>query len=321
MRLLKSIRNLLGNYQLKSGIYHYDRGESKQAIDYLLRALQAPETSEPDRRMALYYLTQTHIAAAERHEEAKEMAKAVEEYRQALELTPDYPDIHFRMGALYARFGMSLESMEAYRRALAIHSGYLEARIQLAFLLLADGRQAEAAREFEAARGLSIRAIEDPYRKATEALERGDARAAEEWMRETFQRRPENFSFHYRRGLHCLKEEQLAAAAENFRQAIVFNPNFADVHNYLGVACGEMEHWDEAIAAFQRALEVNADYPVARLNLAFILAAAGRDKEAIDELRAVLAREPDNQAALTKLEELQAPKRDKSRVQGESRVQ
>ena len=29
MRLLKSIRNLLGNYQLKSGLYHYYRGESK----------------------------------------------------------------------------------------------------------------------------------------------------------------------------------------------------------------------------------------------------------------------------------------------------
>ena len=26
MRLLKSIRNLLGNYQLKSGIYHHYRG-------------------------------------------------------------------------------------------------------------------------------------------------------------------------------------------------------------------------------------------------------------------------------------------------------
>ena len=53
MRFLKSIRNLLGNYQLKSGIYHYDRGETVQALDYLTRALQASDSTESDRRMAL----------------------------------------------------------------------------------------------------------------------------------------------------------------------------------------------------------------------------------------------------------------------------
>ena len=63
MRLLKSIRNMLGNYQLKSGLYHYYRGESKQAIEFLTRAQQVADSSEDDRRMAIYYLTQTHIAA------------------------------------------------------------------------------------------------------------------------------------------------------------------------------------------------------------------------------------------------------------------
>ncbi|HEU4403196.1 MAG TPA: tetratricopeptide repeat protein [Candidatus Polarisedimenticolia bacterium] len=318
MRLLRSIRNLLGNYQLKSGIYHYYRGESKQAIEYLERTLQAPDTSEPDRRMALYYLTQTHISAAEKFEEAREMVKAVEEYRQALELTPDYPDIHFRMGALYARFDLRLEAMESYRRALAIHPEYLEARVQLAFLLLQNAEKEEAIAQFAAARDLSIRAIEDPYRKAAEALDHGDVTGAEEWMRETFQRRPENFAFHYRRGLRFLKEEQFEQAVDDFRQSIQFNPNFADVHNYLGVACGELERWDEAIAAFRRALEANSEYPVARLNLAFALAHAGQEREAIEELHACLAREPNNQAALSKLEELSAPKRDRSRAQGET---
>jgi tetratricopeptide (TPR) repeat protein len=57
MRFLRAVRNLLGNYQLKSGIYHYDRGESQQAIEYLTRALGAADSTESDRAMALYYLT------------------------------------------------------------------------------------------------------------------------------------------------------------------------------------------------------------------------------------------------------------------------
>ncbi len=316
MRLLKSIRNLLGNYQLKSGLYHYYRGEAKQAIEFLTRVLQASETPESDRRMAIYYLTQTHIAAAEKFEEAQNVEAAVEGYREALALTPDYPDIHFRMGCLYARFGLSLEAIESYRRAASLHPGYLEARVQLAFLLLETGQKEEAHKEFTAARDLAVRAIDEPFQKAQDALARSDGREAEEWMRETFLRRPESFAFHYRRALHFLTEGQHERAVEDFRLASQFNPNFADVHNYIGVALGELDRWDESVAAFRRALEANPEYPFARLNLAFALADGGHDTEAVEELRAILAREPNNEPALGKLQELSAPKKERTRVQG-----
>ncbi len=86
-RLLKSVRNLLGNYQLKSGLYHYYRGEAKQAIEFLTRVVQAPETPETDRRMAIYYLAQTHISAAEKSEEQSNLEAAVQGYRDALAFT------------------------------------------------------------------------------------------------------------------------------------------------------------------------------------------------------------------------------------------
>ena len=316
MRLLKLIRNLLGNYQLKSGLYHYYRGESKQAIEFLTRVLQAPETPDPDRRMANYYLTQTHIAAAEKSEEAQNLEAAVEGYREALALTPDYPDIHFRMAGLYTRFGLSLEAIDCYRRAIALNAGYLEARVQVAFLLLKTGQQEEALKEFTAARDLAVRAIDAPFEKAREALARGDGPEVEEWMRETFLRRPVSFAFHYRRALRFLTEGQHERAVEEFRLSSQFNPNFADVHNYIGVALGELLRWEEAVAAFRRALEVNPEYPFARLNLAFALAEAGHDREAVEELRAILAREPNNEPALVKLQELSAPKKERTRVQG-----
>jgi lipoprotein NlpI len=112
----------------------------------------------------------------------------------------------------------------------------------------------------------------------------------------------------------------MEAAVEALRQAVQFRSDFADVHNYLGVACAEMQDWPGAVEAFRRALDVNGDYVVARLNLAFALAEAGRDEEALEELRLVIRQEPDNQPALTRLEELQAPKRERVRAQGDSRA-
>ena len=319
MRLLKSIRNQLGNYQLKSGIYHYSRGESKQAIEYLNRALNGSDSSETDRRMALYYLTETHIAAAEVFEAAHDLERAVQEYRQALKLTPGYADIHFRMGALYTRFDLIPESIEAYGHAVELNPHYLEARVQLAFQLLLAGRKDEALAEFKKSRDLARKAIDSPYAKGLKSFERDDLNEGQEWMREALQRRPESFAFHYRRGLNALRDGGNESAIEHLKEAAGFNPGFADVHNYLGVALGEMEQWTEAIDAFRRALDLNEEYHVARLNLAYALAHAGQTSQAIEELRAVLSREPQNHAALLKLEELSSPRREKARVGGESR--
>src|SRR5262245_13046562 len=200
MRFLKAIRNLLGNYQLKSGIYHYDRGETQQAIDYLNRTLQAPDSTEPDRRMALYYLTQAYISQAEKCEDASDMEKAAEAYRQALAMTPDYPDLHFRLGSLYARFGLDGDAIAALRRACELHPEYMEARVQLALLLVKTRETEAAAREFGAVRDLAIRSIDQPYAAGRRSLERGDLEEAEACMRSAFLRRPETFDFHYRRG-------------------------------------------------------------------------------------------------------------------------
>jgi superkiller protein 3 len=93
------------------------------------------------------------------------------------------------------------------------------------------------------------------------------------------------------------------------------------VYNYLGVACAEQERYGEAEAAFRRALDINPEYGVSRLNLAFTLAEQGRDAEAIEMFRQILEREPDNQPARTRLEELQSPRREKERARaaGETR--
>ena len=78
MRLLKSVRSQLGNYHLKSGIYHFYRNEFKQAIEFFSKALQSPEKlDEADVRMTRYYLTQTHITAGDQAEEEGDLPRAI----------------------------------------------------------------------------------------------------------------------------------------------------------------------------------------------------------------------------------------------------
>jgi tetratricopeptide (TPR) repeat protein len=133
-------------------------------------------------------------------------------------------------------------------------------------------------------------------------------------MRDAFQRRPQSFAYHYRRGLKALQAGRYEAAVEDLKQAVFFNPRFADVHNYLGVAFGELQQRPAAIAEFRQAIECNPDYVVARLNLAFSLAEGNEVKEAVSELTAVLSKEPANQAARVKLEELTQVREERARI-------
>ena len=61
MRLLKEIRHLIGNYHVKSGVYHYYRNEFKQAIGFLRKALSDPGALSPgDLKNARCYRALSH---------------------------------------------------------------------------------------------------------------------------------------------------------------------------------------------------------------------------------------------------------------------
>src|SRR5262245_38695657 len=303
MRLLQSVRSQLGNYHLKSGIYHFYRNEFKQAIEFFAKALQNPDRLDgADLRMTRYYLTQTHITAGELAEEAGDLPRAIESYETALADSPDYPDLHFRIGMLCVRLGDLEKAVIALRRAVAIPPAYLGADTQLAFTLRSCARMSEAMEACEKVREITGAMVEDPFGQAREAAARGDLAETAERMRDAFQRRPQSFAYHYRRGLKALQAGRLEPAAEDLKQAVQFNPRFADVHNFLGVAYGELGQRPAAIAEFRQAIEYNPDYLVARLNLAYMLAEGNEVKEAVVELTAVLSKEPTNQAARLKLE-------------------
>ena len=141
MRLLSEIRNYLGNYHVKSGVYHYYRSEFSQAIGFLRKALADEETlTEGDRRNARNYLTLSHKGQAQRLAARGEVEEAVEALERATEVQPTYPDIHFLRAQLLERIERREEAIEAYRRAIECHPNYLEARIELAYCLLGAER-------------------------------------------------------------------------------------------------------------------------------------------------------------------------------------
>ena len=317
MRLLKEIRNLLGSYHVKSGIYHYYRQEYKQAADFLRKALESDDNmTASDSRTAGYYLTLTYLESAQRLEEQGDVEDALAEYAQAVEVSPTYPDIRYRYGRALERIDRPEEAVEQYRQAIADHDKYLDAWVAKAFCLLGMGRDNEAADAFRHACEIKIETIRTPYETGIEALLRQSTTSARDAFHQAFLFVPDLFEDHHRKALKLLKEEEYEQALARIDAAIELNPTYPDLYNFRGVTLFELDQIEDAVESFRNGLSLNPKYIIPKLNLAFALLHLGDVREGESLLEEILAADPTEPAALAKLEELrssQIPDKPKTR--------
>ena len=317
MRLLKEIRNLLGNYHVKSGIYHYYREEYKQAADFLRKALDSDDNvTASDLRTAGYYLTLTYLESAQRCEDRGDIEDALVEYAHAVSVSPTYPDIRYRYGRALERMQRPGEAVEQYGHAIANHDKYLDAWVAKAFCLLGMGRTAESADAFRQACGIKIERVRAPFETGIEALRIKSVGSARDAFHQAFLFVPDLFEDHHRKALKLLKEEDYEQALVRIDAAIDLNPFYPDLYNFRGVTLFELNRLEDAVDSFRKGLSINPKYIIPKMNLAFALLHAGDVKEGEALLEEILKVDPHQPAALAKLEELRAsqmPDKPKSR--------
>jgi len=305
MRLLSEIRNYMGNYQLKSGLYHFYRSEFNQAVGFLSKAIaESSKLSEGDRTNARCYLTRSFKGLGEKLAAEGQVEEGVEQLRHAVAVDPSYPDVHFVTAGLLERLDRRDEAIEAYRRAIACHTGYLDAHVSLGNCLIDAGRCEEAAEVFRRAMELKVEQAQRPFRHGIEQLEAGRPDAARECFHQAFMSMPRLATAYLEEALEWLRAEEYERALDGFERALELNPKYPDLHNFRGIALCELDRYEESVAAFRRSAELCPDHLVPRLNLAFAFLRAGRQRDGEAELISILDRDRDQPVARAKLEEL-----------------
>lgn len=295
MRALKTVMQHFSNYKLKSGVFHFYRGEHGPAAEYLTRVLTEEEdVSAADRRAALYYLVQARIGAAAEFEAAAELERAIEEYRLALDVMPTYPDVQFKLGQALLAMGRHEDAIEHFSLALKGNPLYVEVLVELGFTLIDLGRMDEAQAFLRKALTARTETLRRKVSSAEAALEGANVRTAREMYQDAFRADIDAFQRAFKRGLDLLRAEKWEDAATDLALAAELCPRFADVHNYLGVSLAESGRNEESIEAFRRSVEINSAYVAAWLNLAYTAEGLGDQVLAREALEPVLIREPDN---------------------------
>ena len=184
---------------------------------------------------------------------------AIDSYKKALKINPDYAQAYNNMGnALYDKGDLE-ESIESYKQALKINPDYADA-----------------------------------YNNMGNALkDKGDLEASVESFKQALKINPDFAQAYYNMGNALNDKGDLEATIERFKQALKINPDYADAYNNMGIALNDKGDVESAIESYKQALKINPDYADAYYNMGNALKDNGDPEVAIESYKQALKIKPD----------------------------
>jgi tetratricopeptide (TPR) repeat protein len=222
---------------------------------------------------------------------------------ESVALNPDFYNSHYNLGVVLEQLQDAAGAREQFRKAIELGANEPEVRFELAKVLRTLGETAEAQEQLniyqqrlreESDKSLAILKSTE----AEEAVTAGDNRKAANLFREASAALPENPALAYRLGVVLGELGDTTGERAALQRAIKADAEFAPAHYQLGYL--ETREGDNAAAEqqFRLALKAAPNYTQALVALAATLGMEARFKEAQDALADALKIEPDNKAAL-----------------------
>ncbi|HEX7879313.1 MAG TPA: tetratricopeptide repeat protein, partial [Candidatus Eisenbacteria bacterium] len=251
MSFLTRIFGARTNEHYTRGIVHFNRQEYDNAVgEFELAVAEIQDHADPDYELARFYSAEAHAKLGLARLRTGDRALAEAEFRKALEVSDQFPDLHYHLGVLAEQDGRPDEAEQRLRHALAIHPDYVEARGYLGLTLLGRGRADEAREEIaEAARrGL-------PLPDGFALIPAADVPAALVDELRTQIEKQSIGSMVLSNALESYSVGQVEAAITELDAAVKEHPTYADLRCRLGRLLAETGKHEEALAQFAAALE------------------------------------------------------------------
>lgn len=279
-----------------------EHGEAEEAARLLEERLAQAEAPAPD---LILHACQAHTECARLRLEKGDVHGGRRALQRAIELQPNFPDLHCKLARLLEESGEWPAARQAYEHALVINPRYLEARLSLARVLAQLGEEGTALAHLQEA---VANAPESTHHELRAVIGEGPGLDRAHLVALCSQLVGVANS-QVAAGLdavrQALRRQDDRTAIDTLKQLLLLKPDYADLHNLLGVAYDNASMTDDAIEEFERALEINPGFLDARVNLGLALYSRGRFAQAEQHLRRVAALQPGQQVAQAVLAEIE----------------
>ena len=235
-------------------------------------------------------LAQGNLASA--LAESGRLEEAIEHWREAIRLQPDFPEAQYDLGAALYKEGNVEEARDHLETALA-----LNLRTPISYQTYADclmklARPSEAIDQYAKALELAPEDSDTQVRLAHALVVLGNFGEALAHLEKALKSRPENAAAENELGLLKALQGSLPEAVAHFRAAVKADPRLPDAHCNLGIGLIQQNQFDQAIPELREALRLNPAYPEAHCNLGVALGRTGQFEEAISHLQEALRLRP-----------------------------
>jgi len=201
-------------------------------------------------------------------------ARALADRTQPLHPFPGV--MRFRLGDAYRRAGRPDLAIPEYEAALAVDPGQAETALALGQALVDAGRPADAIPHLRVAFQAGYRVDLSGFDLARALVAAGDRAGAVAVLEPMAGALDVDALSFYALGDLALELDALPLAERFYREAIARAPSVALAHEKRGVALSLLDRPEEAIRELEEACRLDAASASARLNLAVVLARAGR---------------------------------------------
>src|SRR5881296_1893096 len=164
------------------------------------------------------------------------LAEAIDHYRLAVQIKPNYADPHNNWGVALAQQGKPAEATDHYRQALQIKSDSAEAHTNWGLALVAQGKLAEAIDHYRQALGIRPNSVEVHNNWGNALADQGKLAEAIDHYRQALQIRPDSVEAHTNWGRALAAQGKLAEAIDHYRQALQIKPDYTDALTNWGLA-------------------------------------------------------------------------------------
>ena len=260
-------------------------GKNEIAIELITKAINASPSS------AMY----CNLGAALRNQ--GKLVEAVESYRKALSMDPDFAEAHNNLGIALQQQGRLDAAVESYRNAILIKPDYDEPYSNLGNALKDQGKLDAAVESYRKALSITPDYAEAHTNLGNALKDQGKLDAAVESYHKALSIKPDFAEAHGNLGIVLQDQGKLEAAVESYHKAVSIKPDFAEAYGNLGIALQYQSKFDAAVESFRKALSIRPDYAEAHFNLGNVLKDQGKRDAAIASYRKVLSIKPDHAKA------------------------
>jgi tetratricopeptide (TPR) repeat protein len=209
--------------------------------------------------------------------------EAIEAFKEAIRINPDYAEAHNGLGAIYGQSGKLQEAIEAFKQAIRIKPGFAKPHANLGTAYGKLNRLQEAIQALKQA----IR-INPDYAEAYGGLglvygKSGRYQEAIEAFKEGIQRKPDYAEAYGGLGFAYMSLRKYSEALEASKQAIQIKPDLAACHFILGAVYSQSGRYQDAIEAFREGIRIKPDDAEAHYQLGIVYTKLNNTSDALGE--------------------------------------